>query len=63
MGRWSPYRARNTCVIIWIENKVAEEGESSEPAYVAATIKYVDGRSNVAGHNRAKLGVGVGDRA
>jgi hypothetical protein len=50
-------------VIIWIENKVAEEGESSEPAYVAATIKYVDGRSNVAGHNRAKLGVGVGDRA
>jgi hypothetical protein len=50
MGMWSPYHARNTSVIVWIENKVAEEGESSEPAYVAATIKYVGGGSNVVVH-------------
>jgi hypothetical protein len=50
MGRFSSYPAPLTSVIIWIENKVAEEGQSSEPAYVAATIKYADGSDSIVGH-------------
>lgn len=50
MGKFSSYPAPLTSVVIWIENKVAKEGESAEPAYVAATIKYADGKDSIAGH-------------
>jgi hypothetical protein len=50
MGTWSPFPTRTQGVIVWIENKVADEGKSSNAAYAAATIRYAAADDKMVGH-------------